>query len=35
MKLSHVAIATPGRCGLYETTRELVAAVQRMQRRLR
>lgn len=26
MKLAHVAIATPGRCGLYETTRELVAA---------
>lgn len=26
MKIAHVAIATPGRCGLYETTRELVAA---------
>ena len=26
MKVAHVAIATPGRCGLYETTRELVAA---------
>lgn len=26
MKLAHVAICTPGRCGLYETARELVAA---------
>jgi glycosyltransferase involved in cell wall biosynthesis len=26
MKLAHFAIATPHRCGLYETTRELVAA---------
>lgn len=26
MKLAHVAIATPGRCGLYETTRDLVEA---------
>lgn len=26
MKLAHAAIITPGRCGLYETTRELVAA---------
>lgn len=26
MKLVHVAICTPGKCGLYETTRELVAA---------
>lgn len=26
MKLAHVAIVTPHRCGLYETTRELVAA---------
>lgn len=25
LKLAHMAIATPGRCGLYETTRELVA----------
>ena len=25
MKIAHVAIATPGKCGLYETTRELVA----------
>lgn len=28
MKLAHVAIVTPGRCGLYETTRELVAALR-------
>lgn len=26
MKIAHAAIATPYRCGLYETTRELVAA---------
>lgn len=26
MKIAHMAIATPHRCGLYETTRELVAA---------
>lgn len=26
MKVAHVAIVTPRRCGLYETTRELVAA---------
>lgn len=26
MRIAHVAIATPRRCGLYETTRELVAA---------
>jgi glycosyltransferase involved in cell wall biosynthesis len=26
MKIAHAAIATPGKCGLYETTRELVAA---------
>lgn len=26
MRLAHAAIATPHRCGLYETTRELVAA---------
>ncbi len=25
MKLAHAAVVTPGRCGLYETTRELVA----------
>ena len=28
MKLAHIAIITPGRCGLYETTRELVAALR-------
>jgi glycosyltransferase involved in cell wall biosynthesis len=26
MRIAHVAIATPGMCGLYETTRELAAA---------
>lgn len=26
MKLAHIAVATPRKCGLYETTRELVAA---------
>ena len=26
MRLAHIAIATPNRCGLYETARELVAA---------
>lgn len=26
MRIAHVAICTPGRCGLYETARELVAA---------
>lgn len=26
MRLAHIAIATPRKCGLYETTRELVAA---------
>lgn len=26
MKIAHLAIVTPGRCGLYETTRELVRA---------
>lgn len=28
MKLAHSAIATPNRCGLYETTRELVVAIR-------
>lgn len=28
MKLAHLAIVTPGRCGLYETTRELVAGLR-------
>ena len=26
MRIAHAAIATPRKCGLYETTRELVAA---------
>lgn len=29
MKVAHVAIVTPNRCGLYETTRELVHAVRK------
>ena len=28
MKVAHLAIVTPGRVGLYETTRELVAALR-------
>lgn len=28
VKLAHIAVATPHRCGLYETTRELVAALR-------
>ena len=28
MKLAHTAVVTPGRCGLYETTRELVVALR-------
>lgn len=28
MKVAHLAIVTPGRCGLYETTRELVAGLR-------
>jgi glycosyltransferase involved in cell wall biosynthesis len=28
LKVAHVAIVTPGRCGLYETTRELVAGLR-------
>lgn len=28
MKLAHSAVVTPGRCGLYETTRELVVALR-------
>ena len=28
MKLAHIAIITPSRCGLYETTRELVTALR-------
>ena len=28
MKVAHVAVVTPGRCGLYETTRELVKALR-------
>ena len=30
MKICHIAIVTPGKAGLYETTRELVAAERRM-----
>jgi hypothetical protein len=30
MKIAHLAIATPGRCGLYETTRELVEAERKL-----
>jgi glycosyltransferase involved in cell wall biosynthesis len=29
VKLAHIAIITPNRCGLYETTRELVAALRK------
>lgn len=29
MKLAHIAIITPGQCGLYETTRELVSALRK------
>lgn len=28
MKSAHIAVVTPGRCGLYETTRELVAGLR-------
>ena len=28
MRLAHITVVTPGRCGLYETTRELVAALR-------
>lgn len=28
VKFAHIVVITPGRCGLYETTRELVAALQ-------
>jgi len=28
MKLAHIAVVSPGRCGLYETTRELVTALR-------
>ncbi len=28
MKLAHMAVVTPGRCGLYETTRELVVGLR-------
>lgn len=28
MKIAHIAVVTPGRCGLYETTRELVVALR-------
>lgn len=28
MKVAHLAVITPGRCGLYETTRELVTALR-------
>lgn len=30
MKLAHAAIRTPGACGLYETTRELVAGLRQL-----
>jgi len=29
MKVAHLAVVTPGRCGLYETTRELVAGLRK------
>ncbi len=29
MKVAHICIVTPGRCGLYETTRELVVALRK------
>lgn len=29
MKLAHLAVVTPRRCGLYETTRELVVAIRK------
>lgn len=29
MKLAHIAVVTPGRCGLYETTRDLTAALRK------
>lgn len=28
MKVAHIAVVTPGRCGLYETTRDLVAGLR-------
>ena len=28
VKLAHIEVVTPGRCGLYETTRELVVALR-------
>ncbi|MDB4786213.1 glycosyltransferase [bacterium] len=30
MKIAHVAVVTPNRCGLYETTRELVSAERKL-----
>lgn len=30
MKVAHVCLVTPGRCGLYETTRELVVGLRRL-----
>lgn len=30
MRIAHVAVVTPGRCGLYETTRELAKALRDM-----
>jgi glycosyltransferase involved in cell wall biosynthesis len=30
VRVAHVAVVTPGRCGLYETTRELVAGLRKL-----